>query len=501
VTVDTAVAETERPQAAEPERPDGGMGKVVRGFAALTVASAVSALIGFVVLALVARRVGPHNFGAYQFAMTFTLYFLAPVDFGLTYLAIRDVAQSPTETRKVVDEVLTAQFVLFAACLLVLNAVTAWAAPDAHTQTIILIVSIGYFVQAAGLTWLLQAKQKLGTCALLLLVGQIVYAALTPLLVHSGYDGVKTYAWLNQLGLVITGVGATAIGFWRYGVPKLRLRHPMRLVRRYIRGLPIGATALAASVYLGGDVLVLGYLKGSTAAGLWGAAFKVPLSLFMLVTLWTKAFYPHAARLVKEDPGRLRAQVERLTSIFAVFALPLGVGAVIAGPSVIRAFFGDAYSAAGPAFTILMVWLAVTFVAFNFSDVLLAVGEERRVAVITVGSVVLNFALGVPAIALQGVTGAAWVLLAVQLPAFAALYARFRRVLGPIRVEWRRISRALVAAAAMAAAMLALHGLPVAVPICAGAGVYTVATIALGALRVSELKLLARREATVAEPV
>ena len=78
-----------------PESGRLGIRGAVRGFAALAGATVAGQIIGFVALAIVARRVGPENLGDYAFAAVFTSYVLVVTDLGLSVYGTREIAREP----------------------------------------------------------------------------------------------------------------------------------------------------------------------------------------------------------------------------------------------------------------------------------------------------------------------------------------------------------------------------------------------------------------------
>ena len=110
-----------------------GIRGAVRGFAALAAATIVGQVIGFVALAIVARRVGPSNLGDYAFAAVFTSYVLVITDLGLSVYGVREIARQPERTRDIAGQVLALRCVSFAigaAAVVPLSSVLA-PAPDA----------------------------------------------------------------------------------------------------------------------------------------------------------------------------------------------------------------------------------------------------------------------------------------------------------------------------------------------------------------------------------
>jgi O-antigen/teichoic acid export membrane protein len=86
-------------------------------------------------------------------------------------------------------------------------------------------------------------------------------------------------------------------------------------------------------------------------------------------------------------------------------------------------------------------------------------------------------------------TGAACATIAAELLVFAYMYERLRRLLGPVKVEWTRVARALAATAAMVVVLLLLRDqVGVIAQVALGAAAFVIAALPLGVVRRHELR-------------
>jgi O-antigen/teichoic acid export membrane protein len=477
--------------------PVSSSARVVRGFLVLAAARVGTQVIGFVAIAIAARRIGPANLGAFQFALSVALYFAIPTNVGLTLVGIREVAREPHRAREVAGEVLTLQALVAAIAFGGLLALTPVLATDSRAEAIMPIAGLTFVVGAFSLEWMLQSAQRLGRLGLARVAGQAVYGALVPVLVVAGLEGAKRLAWLTVLGFVVTAVLCNVWAWRAQGPPKLTL-DLRRLGRRLAKSAPIGLAFVMIQVYYSVDSIMLGYLRGTADVGQYAVAYKIPLAVTAISGLWVQALYPHAAALFDRDRDELRRQVGRFATLTIVVALPLGVGATIVGHGLMPALFGRAYRDAGTPFVILMWASVVIAVCVNFANVLLATGDDRPYAIgVTLGAILnvgLNFAL-IPAL---GTTGAAINTVAAEALVIAYMVVRFTRTLGPVTIDWAHVARGVAAAGAMAVLLVALPSSLGAVALTAiGAASYGAFAFAFGAVRREDLRALrsARRGA------
>ena len=469
------------------------MRRLLSGFALLALAQVTSQLIGFYVLAVAARELGPANLGPFSWAMGVTLYFKLFTDFGVTVLGIRDIARAPERAREVIGEVLVLQIAIGVLAFGTMVALAPVIAPDAKSEEILPIIAFYVLVFAAlAFDWALRALQRIGSVAIAQVFSQVVYGILVATLLVGGFEGAKRFAWFTVLNAAIAASITLVLTFRAAGLPKLTV-NGRRLWRRLKASLPIGVSFAMIQVYYSIDQVLLGYLRDTAEVAQYAVAYRLPLGVFAFAAVWVAVVYPHASAMFVKDPDRLRRQVGTFASYSVAIALPLGVGATLGGAALMPKLFGASFEPATTPFILLTWAVAISVVSVNFGNILLGCGDEKRYAIgVTVGAV-LNVALNFALIPPLGTAGASIATIAAELAVLAYMIRRFRIVLGPVELEWGRIARAAAATLVMAAVLLAAHELDPLLLIGIGIVVYIAAAGALGVVTRAELRDLMRR--------
>ncbi|WP_160165568.1 flippase [Conexibacter woesei] len=478
----------------------GRLGPVVRGFLALGTATAIGQVISFIVLVVVARRVGPENLGSFAFAQSFAMYFQIPIDFGITMYAIREVAREPERVRSILGEVLLAQLVLLVVCMTVTLLVAPGLMPEGDAREILPIIVIGWIPTTIGLDWALRSMRHMGIVAGWRLGGQVIYGILTVALVGGGLAGVKTYAWLQVLTSAIIAVGMTATMFRIHGLPRLRI--DLRgLGRRYARGLVVGISLAIAAIYYTIDNIVLGYMAGPTEVGIFSAAYKIPFNIVMIGTVWLQAAYPYASALAVHDAAAFRVQLGRVASLAGTVSIPVAIGGTLLAHQLIVGVFGQAYEEAAVPF-MLLIWSAViALLQVNYTNGVLALGDEKHYLLAVVVAALANVGLDILLIPSLGASGAAAATVVAELAVLIFVGRRIAQRLGPPPIEWGRLARSAGATALMVVVLLPLRNtVPFWLAIGAGAIVYLGAAFALRVVTRDELAKLTRRKSDDASP-
>ena len=470
------------------------MRRAVTGFVALGAATLFAQVIGFFMLAVIARRLGPQDVGSYSFAMNLMGYFAIPSNFGITALATRELARDPERVKPLLGEVVALQAALSALPYLALVALAPVIAIDDTSEGLIPIVGLTFALEAASLGWVLFGFQRFTLAAIARAVGAAVFAVLAFLFVQAG--DTTPLAWIHLAGVAATTV-ITAVAVLKLtGRPRLEVSFG-DLLRRFRLGIPIGVSAVMISIYYTVDSLLLGYLEGVEEVGLYAVAYRIPLAILAFAGLWGSVLFPHFSALAERSPRELREQIGYFGSLALVASLPLLVGTVIVGEQLIPGLFGPEFDRAGPPFVILMLAASLVVFTVGWGTAALALGDERHYAyAVTLGAVtnlVANFIVIPP----FGMEGAAAATVGAEIVVFVYVFVRVRRIAGGAPLDLGRIGRTAVATAVMAAVLLLLvpdawtAGLKVAI----GVAVFTAAALPLRVVQPAEVRALLRRPA------
>ncbi len=457
-------------------------------FAQLATASVAGQLIGFAVLAVVARRVGPTYLGAYGFATNFIAYFALPVS-GVAVLAIRDVARDKSGAPRVSGTVVPILAIYGAATSVTVYLLAPILSPTSLDASMLRIVSVSLVLSLLSLDWVLQGLQDFGKLAAARLLGQILYGIGAGLLVTSGLEGLYRYAWLN-----IFGVGATLAATWIYvrhrsGWPSFRVGLA-RAARVFRQSVPFSVSVVMITIYFSADFVLLGFLSTSRNVGQYVVAYKLPAAFLALASAWVGVFYPHAAT---ESRHQLKRQVGMSVTFSLIFLIPLCAGGLVLGDPLITTVFGAKYEPAGTYFKLLMVSVAVGGIDASIGQVLLARGDERYFAAGVTAGAGLNIGLNLLLIPTLGPKGSAIATIAAETVVLGFMAIRFCQQVGKPQVLWSRIAGVVAAAAVMSIALLVVGVTwPVFVRIGFGICVFLAVALMTGAIRRCDLGLVRR---------
>ncbi|MCT9931977.1 lipopolysaccharide biosynthesis protein [Planotetraspora sp. A-T 1434] len=300
---------------------------------------------------VLARLLGPVEFGTFAVAMVALLAVLSFNELGVS-LAIVRWPGDPKEIAPTVATISVASSCLiYIACFL--------GAPS--------------FAEAMGNP---QAAPVVRLLALNVLVSGVVAAPAAMLQRHFRQDrkaiADQVNSWLGTLvsiALAVAGWGAMSLAVGRlvgaagsavlyigFAPGKLRLGFDRAVARRLLRfGLPLAGSSIVVFLVGNLDQFVVGHVLGATALGFYVLAFNLsnwPVSVFSQPV---RSVAPAAFARLQHDPRALRGAFTSTAGLLVAVTVPVCLLLAGAAAPLVRFVYGPVWEPAASA----LVWLAV----------------------------------------------------------------------------------------------------------------------------------------------
>ncbi len=156
------------------------------------------------------------------------------------------------------------------------------------------------------------------------------------------------------------------------------------------------------------DVVMLGPLSTLEATGLYGACVRLSYVLtFPQVALSMVLSPVFSSAYASGNQAELRQAVRQATRLSLVTLVPLALPFVLVPESVLKIVYGDSYAGGGDVLTLVIVSQFFASLSIPLSSLLMMTGREKPYGVLIAGVLALNVALNLLLIPPYGALGAA----------------------------------------------------------------------------------------------
>lgn len=258
-------------------------------------------------------------------------------------------------------------------------------------------------------------------------------------------------------------------------------------------GIPIAIASVLMAVYFRVLVVVMSLLSDDaeqiglfvTSTRIFELAAALPLMLTVIVL-------PVLTVAARDDRVRLLYVIQQMTQLMALTGALIVIVIVLAAEPILRILGGAEYIAAAPVLRIQSIALFTLFVSAAWSPALIGMHRQGSVAAATAVGLLVAIVAGVLLVPVWEAEGAAWAAAVADVFVVSIAYVLLRRA-GPGRELQLGFVPRLALAAAAAAAVGLLPGIPPLADAVLAAAIFIAAAFALRIVPAGMSELLPSR--------
>jgi O-antigen/teichoic acid export membrane protein len=260
------------------------------------------------------------------------------------------------------------------------------------------------------------------------------------------------------------------------------------------QGLPVGIGGLLTLGYGYVDQVIVFEVAGVRDAGLYGAVYRIYERVQFLPAAIMTTLFPLFVAARDTDPDRVRRLFRSAVDYLLLTSLPALAITLAGARPITKLLFGADFADAAPALPLLMATFVVVSLGYLTGYLIVAYGLQRRFLAIAVGALVFNVAANLALVPSYGFMAAAWLTLATEIVVMSLSMWIVCAKMGIVPAG-DHLGRILIASVGTGLLAWALKeaGVPTLAWVAAAGGFYAALVIALGAVRLDELRALARR--------
>lgn len=399
--------------------------------------------LAFIGTVIVARYLGPEDFGSLAYALSLAALFGAAGHMGLHGLVVREIVKLPDLRPATLGTAVILKLFGVAAGYAIL-VLYAWLYEGAGTTQFYLIV-------VAGLALLFQPLAVIDYWFQAFV--QARYTVIAKVSSHGLATGLKLFLVFAGAGLVYFALAhlfqALLTALFLIGVFYLKaVNKPSQWVFRRDRakdllrqGWVIYLGSIFAVIYLKVDLVMLRWLSDTAEVGQYAVAAQLSAAWYFIPTAIVVSFFPKLIQLRDRNEPLFYRRFQQLFDMLFVMALIVALAVTFLAPWLVALLFGSDYSASA-SILMIHIWAAIFIFMRAALSKWILIENALYFSLFTQGlvaasNVLLNYLL----IPLYGGVGAAYAtLISYAIASFLALLF-YRRT----RVVFWQMARAILA--------------------------------------------------------
>jgi len=396
-------------------------------------------------------------------------------------LITREVARDPVRSR---DWIGMAVFVALSAGAVVTGGLALAMRFSGRPHEIVVVVSlaavalsfdtVGRLEFAAFEGWERMWLEAGATC---LQEACFIVGTVAMLLTGHGAAGVMAAYMVSRMIGALTG---WLIASWHLGGP-VAPRPPLDFLRRTLRRtIPFALDDALSLTYIRIDAVLLGFIKGPDAVGLYQAATNLVLYLNILARVLNTALYPRMSKAWPNIP-RLGRWRDASLQLLGLISVPAMIGSLLLARQIFDLVYTSKFDAAVRTYQVLALVIVIRMLGHTLGTSITAANRQSARTIVVAAAAFTNIALNVYCIPRWSYLGAAVTTAITETGVFVAYVVLARRFISRSKLV-EAVALPALACVPMVAVVLALRNdTNVLVTIAAGALAYALGLAAVAA--------------------
>jgi O-antigen/teichoic acid export membrane protein len=363
---------------------------------------------------LVARYLGAEGLGILNFGVALTAIFSIFASFGLTTLAIREVARDNSQASKYVANIIPIQMLLALFTVGLIAVLVNVLGYPQQTIYVVYILSISLIVSTFSNLFLaiFQAFEQLEFQAIALIITSVVAlcAAVLGIRLHAN---VVAFAFFMLVSNGAALVYVYAVYAQRFFVPRLEADFTFWR-SAFKEAWPMLAAAIGVAIYFRIDVVMISLIQGATAVGFYSVAYTLSEASTVVGSMFVTSLFPVLSRQHQNSKASLRDTSTHSLRYMLYFALPMAFFVTLWAKPIVSLLFGSAFDPSVTALQVLIWAAALMYLAILLGNVLFAANLQRVSLILISAAVAVNVSLNVLLIPKYSYIGASFATVATE---------------------------------------------------------------------------------------
>ncbi len=386
-----------------------GFSKYFKNTGWIFLAKMVTFAVSFFTIAMVARYLGPENYGKLSYAQSFVSIFSIFASLGIDQILYRDLAAHPEREREILGTAFVAKLV-FGLLTFITTVATAFLLnTDIILAWMIGIIALTFLLQPLGvISTFFQARVAAKYGSYITIVLAFLIPALKLLIIVLG-QGILYFAMLLVLEALILGIFNVYVYITVFASSPLNWQYSKDIFRTLaLDSWPLLLAGFSGYLYGRIDQVMIQHLMNSTAVGLFDAAVRLSELWGFFPGVFILSLFPAIVNARKHNHLEYVKRFVTLSIFSLSFAGIIALCVCIAAPLLVHILFGAAFQESALVLRIY-IWSLVGAIAVTLmQSYLITENKTRKILFITALGAAVNITLNWQLIPIFGIYGAAY---------------------------------------------------------------------------------------------
>ncbi len=362
--------------------------------------------MGFVIIILLTRYLGPKNFGLLSYSQSLVGLFVAFATLGIDVILVRELTKDKEANDKLLGTAIVLKFIASIVAIAVIFLINTMIEDKEAVLLTNIIAFILLFQSINTIDTYFQANVLSKFSVIAKIVAFIISSIVKLVLIFYEAELIW-FAYALVFDSIIIAMGYLCI-YVKQKKSLISLRYDNQTAIYFLkRGWPLILVAMAAFIYTRTDQIMIKHLVGNEAVGNYAAAIRISELFYFIPLLITQSIFPKIIEVKLKSEKEYFNLLEKLYKLLVWTVMPISLGLFLFSDSIVSILYGEKYIEASAILNILAFAIVFNAVGSITTKILYAEHYEKKYLYRSIFGVFVNIGFNFWLINLYGATGAA----------------------------------------------------------------------------------------------
>jgi O-antigen/teichoic acid export membrane protein len=379
---------------------------------------------GIIIMALIARYLGPEEFGIWNYALALTTIVGSLAILGMDKIAVKELLNNEQQQGSIVGTIIFMRLIAAIPCMLVSTGIVMLSRQHQQLYLYCTIFSSLIIVLQSFdvLDYFYQAKNQVKRVIIPKVVVFLIFCAIKLLIIYL-HGTLITFLWTAVIELLVTYAIIVTI-YWYYHTPGHPLQVSLFLAKTLLaKGWPLVISGLVVVLFLKIDLVLLDVLANPATLGEYVSAAKISELWYAVPTVLSVAMLPGLIQQKKNNKTAYIHTLEKWLRLSFWLSFAIAVFVTLTAHILIPFLYGAGYSAAS-LMLMIHIWASIpVFTSIVLVQYLFVEGEYKIYLYANTSGLIVNVVVNLFLIPAYGGTGAAIATVVAYTTVYSVLVA------------------------------------------------------------------------------